>query len=84
MHALLAAPAIERDLALRGFQPSLHAADIAACAECAAAPGQHQRPDLRVARDRLERSHKFRAHIVAHGISTVGPVQSDGGDAGVD
>ena len=84
MHALLAVPAVEADLAGRRLHAPLHARDVAAGAEALAGPGEHERSDGLVGGDAFQRMDELAAHVVAHRVALVGAVEGDGGDGGFD
>jgi hypothetical protein len=82
VHALLALPSIEGDLARLGIKAVFHSGDIAACAEPFSASTEHQCPDGLVSSDAFKRGYQFCSHVVAYGIALVGAIEYQGGDAG--
>src|SRR4051812_18130196 len=83
MHALLPAPAVERNLSLWRFKPALHAADVAAGTERLSAASQDEGLDRIVTGDRFERADELATHIVAHCITPIRAVEGDRRNAGV-
>jgi hypothetical protein len=81
VHALLAVPAVESDVAGGGVHAPLHARDVAAGAKALASPGEYQCADRLVGCDALQRLGEFAAHGIAHRIALVRTVQGQRGDA---
>ena len=80
MGALLAAPAVEGDLAGGSLEPLLHAGNVAAGAEGLALSGQDDGADAIVAGEPVEDFDQLRPHGVADRVAGRRPVEGDDGD----